>query len=129
MNSVCLKNSSIILAIYVDDGLMVGSNVKEINKFLKELANKFKISRNSDTYVGHEITITEEYKILTQRDYIKRLLKQSGMDNAKTVKVSILRGDDSSAKNEELSLQRNSWKSTLCIVKNKTGHSIWSELC
>ncbi|XP_011707028.1 PREDICTED: uncharacterized protein LOC105462198, partial [Wasmannia auropunctata] len=89
-------DTDVILGIYVDDGLLVGSNIEEIDSILTELAKEFKIkiTRNS-IYVGLEIVKSEKFLILTQRDYVKRILQQSKMKVAKAVKVPLLRGEDS----------------------------------
>jgi len=90
------KNNEIILAIYVDDGLLVGSDIEEINKILIELASEFKIkvSRNTKMFVGHEIKTEEDCLILSQEEYIKKILIQSGMENAKPVKIPLQQGEN-----------------------------------
>jgi len=61
----------LILDIYVDNGLLVGSDIEEINKILKELASEFKIkiSRNTKIFVDLEIKTEEDYLILSQKEY------------------------------------------------------------
>jgi len=90
VNNIFLRKR-IILDIYVDDGLLVGSDIEEINKILKEVASEFKIkiSRNTKIFVGLEIKTEEDYLILSQKEYIKKILFQSGVENAKPVKIPL----------------------------------------
>jgi len=89
------KNNEIILGIYVDDGLLVGSDIEEINKILKELASEFKIkiSRNTKIFVGLEIKTEGDCLILSQKEYIKKILYQSDKENAKPVKIPLQQGE------------------------------------
>lgn len=96
------NKSDLILRIYVNDGLLVGSNEEEINKVLLKLAKEFKIKiskeRNTKTYVKLEIKNNKNL-ILNQKNYIKRILQQSKIENAKTVKVPLLRKDNNKTHN------------------------------
>jgi len=75
---------------------LVGSDIQEINKILKELASEFKIkvSKNTKLFVSLEINTEEDCLILSQKEYIKKILLQSGMENAKPVKIPLQQGEN-----------------------------------
>jgi len=89
------SDSDIILSIYVDDGLLIGSNTHLMDMFLKQLNEEFKIkiNRDSKSYVGLELNKSKNTLHLNQTAYIKKLLQQSGMEFSKSVKVPILKGE------------------------------------
>lgn len=89
------RNSDLLLGIYVDDGLLAGSDPEEIKTVLEMLGNEFKIKLTNDmnTFVGHGIIKTQDSLVLTQRDYVKKILKQVGMENAKEVKTPLIKGE------------------------------------
>jgi len=88
-------DNDMILSIYVDDGLLIGSNTCLMDEFLKELNRKFKIKidKNTQSYVGLELCKSEENVILKQKTYINKILQRSGMECAKPVKIPILKGE------------------------------------
>ena len=81
--------SYIILLFYVDDMLVVGSNMQEINVLKRKLANSFAMK---DLGAAKEILgmrITRDRKnhklTLSQNEYIQKVLKRFNMQNAKPV--------------------------------------------
>lgn len=84
-------NGKLILGIYVDDGIIVGENLKEINELIKKLKQEFKITVTQEikTFVGLEISKSQDVIKLTQKDYTEKLLKHYKMDDAKPTRVPI----------------------------------------
>lgn len=67
------RNTKIILALYVDDGLVATSNEKESERFIKELKRKFKITTKSASYfLGLEVTMDGSEVRVSQKHYILR---------------------------------------------------------
>jgi len=101
-------DNDMILSIYVDDGLLIGSDICFMDKFLKQLNEKFKIriDRDTQSYVGLELYKSEGNLLLNQKTYINKLLQRSGMEYAKPVKVPILKGEKAETilKRKKLSL-------------------------
>lgn len=84
------------VAIYVDDGLVVGNNEKEVQKFLKELKTEFKITIGSlDNFLGMKIECQDNGSItVSQKDYIKRILERFRMDESNPVTTPATREED-----------------------------------
>lgn len=87
-NELCVlknKDASIILAIYVDDGLIIGKEKAEILKFLKKLNKllEIKIYEDPKTYLGMEIKKNEYGIWLIQDEYTKNILEKYNMKNCK----------------------------------------------
>ncbi|UYV80232.1 K02A2.6-like, partial [Cordylochernes scorpioides] len=86
------QNGSLILALYVDDGMLFGSDEKEMDNLLVELAQEFeiRISNNPEMFVGMNIMNKDEGLILSQHDYIECVLKKYNMLDAKPVTTPIV---------------------------------------
>ena len=71
------KKGSLVLAIYVDDGIVIGKSMKEINKLVRNLENEFemKVENSPKTFLGMEIEKTETKLKLSQRTFATKLLK------------------------------------------------------
>ncbi|KAL2249801.1 UNVERIFIED_CONTAM: Retrovirus-related Pol polyprotein from transposon TNT 1-94 [Sesamum indicum] len=83
----------IILLLYVDDMLIVGSNVKEINRLKDQLSRKFDMKDLGKTRQILGMKITRDKctgKLwLSQSDYIEKVLCRFKMKNAKPVRMSL----------------------------------------
>ncbi|UYV78593.1 hypothetical protein LAZ67_16002087 [Cordylochernes scorpioides] len=88
------QNGSLILALYVDDGMLIGSDEEEMDNLLEELAQEFeiRISNNPEMFVGMNIMNKDEGLILSQHDYIECVLKKYNMLDAKPVTTPIVEG-------------------------------------
>lgn len=75
----------IIMAIYVDDGIIFAENQETINMIMKQLKNRFKINAvENTTYLGFQIERTQDHKIfLHQESYINKILTKFNMQNSK----------------------------------------------
>ncbi|UYV81486.1 hypothetical protein LAZ67_20001339 [Cordylochernes scorpioides] len=101
MKERCLKESTadpclffrktndhlLIIAIYVDDGIIAGTNEQEIKEFLDELMFSFKITSEPLNYfLGIEIEWQPDGSIfINQKAYIKRILEKFNMSQANKV--------------------------------------------
>lgn len=80
------KNKTIILALFVDDGLVAGKDEKEIFELLKKIGRKFEIThsktfQNQFTYLGMELKIDSKGIFVNQLKYTQKILKRMGMEN------------------------------------------------
>ena len=79
----------IILLFYVDDMLVAGSNMQDINVHKKKLANSFAMKDLGDAKKILGIRITRDRKnrklTLSQGEYIEKVLERFRMHNAKPV--------------------------------------------
>ncbi|UYV83405.1 hypothetical protein LAZ67_23000904, partial [Cordylochernes scorpioides] len=101
MKERCLKESTadpclffrktndhlLIIAIYVDDGIIAGTNEQETKEFLDELMFSFKITSEPLNYfLGIEIERQSDGSIfINQKAYIKRILEKFNMSQANKV--------------------------------------------
>ncbi|UYV70787.1 hypothetical protein LAZ67_8000616 [Cordylochernes scorpioides] len=101
MKERCLKESTadpclffrktnyhlLIIAIYVDDGIIAGTNEQEIKEFLDELMFSFKITSEPLNYFfGIEIERQQDGSIfINQKAYIKIILEKFNMSQANKV--------------------------------------------
>ncbi|UYV67852.1 hypothetical protein LAZ67_5002251 [Cordylochernes scorpioides] len=101
MKEICLKESTadpclffrktndhlLIIAIYVGDGIIAGTNEQEIKEFLDELMFSFKITSEPLNYfLGIEIERQPDGSIfINQKAYIKRILEKFNMSQANKV--------------------------------------------
>ena len=85
--------SYIILLLYVDDMLVAGSNMQEINVLKRKLANSFAMKDlgAAKQILGMRITRDRKNKKLTlsQSEYIEKVLKRFNMQNAKPVSIPL----------------------------------------
>lgn len=79
------EDKSIIIRLFVDDGLVIGKDKEKIEIIMKKLETKFEMKKNENpsTYLGMEIKNSKEGIILTQRSYINDVLEKYNMKNAK----------------------------------------------
>ncbi|PWA87032.1 ribonuclease H-like domain-containing protein [Artemisia annua] len=82
--SLFIKNENdvmLVLLVYVDDIIITGNNVEEIDKFKKFLSSKFLIKDLGKLkyFLGIEVLDTDNGICLTQRKYCTELLSEFGM--------------------------------------------------
>ena len=79
----------LILVLYVDDGLIASSNKEDVDKFLTDLKKSFQIScSEAKFYLGLEIAQEKDGIKITQKGYIKNILKKFNLENAKSYRDS-----------------------------------------
>ena len=85
--------SYIILLLYVDDMLVAGSNMQEINVLKRKLANSFAMKDLGAAKQILGMRITRDRKnhklTLSQSEYIQKVLKRFNMQNAKPVSIPL----------------------------------------
>jgi hypothetical protein len=77
------KNSSILIAIYVDDIIIGAKTFEETGEILSTIETKYncKDLGKLETYIGFEIHYKEHQFLITQRTYIERLLSKLNLAN------------------------------------------------
>jgi hypothetical protein len=91
-----LENGSyIILLLYVDEMLVAGSNMQDINVLKKKLANSFAMKNLgvAKKILGMRLTRDRKNRKLTlsQGEYIEKVLERFRMHNAKPVNIPFAR--------------------------------------
>lgn len=89
-------DNSLILAIYVDDGLIIGQNKPVINRLLSDLGKEFQISifKNIKSFLGIEIYQDKYCLRLKQPSYATHITEMFNMENSKPVNTSMLTNDN-----------------------------------
>ncbi|XP_047103480.1 uncharacterized mitochondrial protein AtMg00810-like [Schistocerca piceifrons] len=97
------NGNSLYVVIYVDDGLIVGSNKKEIAVFMDVLQHEFEITTGSlDNFLGIKIKQYEDGAIMiSQGKYTEEILQRFRMAECNTISTPIGREDNN--QNEEVS--------------------------
>ena len=78
------QNVTLIVCLYVDDGLVCASSKKEADDFMSALKRAFDVTINEPkTYVGMEITRDRRRKVISfsQEGYLRRVLQRFGMES------------------------------------------------
>lgn len=75
------------LGIYVDDGILLGSDENEMNSLLDDLKKVFEIvvNKNPKNYAGFEMVTKDRDIYLTQQKYIKTFLEKYNMEDSKGI--------------------------------------------
>ena len=100
--SLFVKNENnvvLILLVYVDDIIITGNNIDEIEKFKKYLSSKFLIKDLGKLkyFLGIEVLDIEQGICLTQRKYCTELLSEFGMLGCKSCGTPIETNPDNKA--------------------------------
>ena len=79
---------SLIVGVYVDDLLVTGTNVLLIERFKRDMSNKFEMSNlgKLSYYLGIEVEQGKGYVELKQSGYAKKLLERAGMAECNSTK-------------------------------------------
>jgi hypothetical protein len=87
------KNSYIILLLYVDDMLIVGASMEEINKLKNQLSKQFAMKDlgAAKQILGMRIIRDRANSTLkiSQAEYVKKILSRFSMDGAKSVSTPL----------------------------------------
>jgi hypothetical protein len=82
------------IVVYVDDLLIVGPDMEEIKTVGKELSNQFQMTDLEPCYHYLGITIKRDRArrrlYLIQKTYIKKILRDIGMEDCHTVKTPVV---------------------------------------
>jgi hypothetical protein len=78
----------LIVAIYVDDGLIAGSTQEAVDSFLRLLTSEFKITVGSlDSFLGMQIEQRESGIFVSQSTYVEKVLQRFEMADSKPQKT------------------------------------------
>lgn len=85
------EDNSLILAIYVDDGLVIGQNKQILDNLLYYLGKEFQITvcKNVKSFLGLEIHRNDKSLKLKQSEYASNLVKTFKMEDSKPVYTRI----------------------------------------
>ncbi|KAK7576630.1 hypothetical protein V9T40_012916 [Parthenolecanium corni] len=88
---VYIRHHKVIVALYVDDGLVVSTNQEELDNFLDELRSKFKIvAKELNYFLGLEISQSKNGDIsVGQSAFVNKLLERFNMVGCKPVSTPI----------------------------------------
>lgn len=91
------KNRSMLMVLFVDDGLIAGTNEEDILNILKKINRKFKITydlklQKQLTYLGMQIKIEPEGIFVSQSKYTKRIIKRFDFDMCNRATTPIEKG-------------------------------------
>ena len=91
------SNEVLIITIYVDDLLLVGSNLCLINDFKTILSNEFKMKDlgEANFILGIKIERSANCLYLSQEEYLTRVLKRFNMTNCKSTRTPLELGTKS----------------------------------
>lgn len=87
------RGNKIILALYVDDGLIASTNQKDAVELMAELKQKFKITtKPASHFLGLEIYKDNDGSIsVSQKHYAQKILERFGMSDCKPVSTPIIK--------------------------------------
>lgn len=88
--------SKIFFVLYVDDGLIAAHNEQELQQFVNDLKEEFKITaKPASFYLGLEINPGENDSIrVSQAHYTQKILERFNMSNCNAVTTPIIRDND-----------------------------------
>lgn len=85
------KRDELIVAFYVDDGLVLGKNEERMRNFLEEFREEFEIKSvfSPSSFLGIEVVDTQVGIKLKQTGYVAEIVRKYQMDEAKTAVTPI----------------------------------------
>lgn len=98
------EDNNLILGIYVDDGIILWKDKREIKRLMDDLRSEFEINDcgKTDIFLGMEMNMEKGRIKLTQKQYAKRILEKFRMDEAKAVNTPIIKGIEEDEDREEI---------------------------
>ena len=87
------EGRKLLIALYVDDGLIAATDKRDAELFIKDLKEKFKISVGKvSCFLGLEIECHSDDSItVSQKGYTKRILQRFGFDGCRPVATPMLK--------------------------------------
>lgn len=80
------ESRSLILALYVDDGLIIWSHKQEKDALISLLESKFEITTSDGTnYAGMEIKYDKDSVFIHQQNYCRKVIERFGMNDCSPV--------------------------------------------
>ncbi|KAG7554412.1 Integrase catalytic core [Arabidopsis suecica] len=111
--------SILIVAVYVDDLFVTGSNLKVITRFKEEMASKFEMSDlgRLTYYLGIEVCQKEEGITLTQHRYAMKILEEANMKECNLVQTPMIAGLKLSKAEEEKEIDSTSFRRSVGCLR------------
>ena len=86
------NNKKLILALYVDDGLIAATDTNDLKTFIEELKSEFKIvSKEASYFLGLEIVQENNYIKISQQGHARKILERFNFTECKPVSTPILK--------------------------------------
>lgn len=81
-----------ILALYVDDSIVLCKSMKDLHLIKEKLASEFEVKfyYNFESFLGINITMKNNGLELDQAIYIDKLLKEYSMKNSKNISTPVV---------------------------------------
>jgi len=89
------ESHSIILAFYVDDGIIIGSDRQEVKQLISSIGNKFEIATytNPTSFLGIQLIWNKRSVKLKQMAYAKSIIIKYRMEDAKISGILMMPND------------------------------------
>ncbi|XP_051127950.1 uncharacterized mitochondrial protein AtMg00810-like [Andrographis paniculata] len=89
LNGELKEESVLIVGVYVDDLIVAGESLKEIDLFKKQMMSEFEMSDLGllTFYLGIEVAQEQDWIILKQSSYMKKVLDQFGMGECNATRI------------------------------------------
>ena len=109
----------LLVAVYVDDLLVTGSNQDMINDFKRGMSSNFEMSDLGKLtyYLGIEVLQEEEGISLKQERYAKKILEEAGMDECKAVLTPMISGLELSKAPSEKSIDGQEYRKVIGCLR------------
>lgn len=109
----------LIVAVYVDDLLVTGSDISMINEFKLQMAAKFEMSDlgRLTYYLGIEVVQHEDGITLRHERYASRILVESGMDSCNPTQVLMDMNLKVSKAHEELGVDEKKYRRSIGCLR------------
>ena len=116
------SNNNLILGIYVDDGILLGKDINQMNNLLEEMEKVFeiKVCKNPNVFLGMEVCIKTGKIRLTQTQYTKRILERYRMQDSKPVSTPIIKGPEGDIDQKECKFPYREVIGSLLYLSSRT---------
>jgi len=103
---IIIGNDIFLVSVFVDDLLAVCRITEYIQSFKAELKKRFEITElgPASTYLSFEIDRKDHCTFVSQRKYIKEILKKFNMENCKAVSTPMATGQDFDLESEPINV-------------------------
>lgn len=121
---ITADDNAIYLAIYVDDGLLVGPSLKELDELLKILNSEFemRVCEKVCNYVGIDVHCDEESISINQESYIEKLINKLNLQdaNSRATPTILVAEHPSATSGTQLTDEYREGVGSLLYLANKT---------
>lgn len=119
------KEKTIILALYVDDGLLVGQNLNELRQIIKIIESEFEVQYDEDptSFLGMEVQRDSQSLKLSQRAYAENILERFSMQDSKPKPTPMLKTNEDDDEKGDFQREKFPYREavgSLLYASNKT---------